>query len=54
VIELDGSHHLDQAEKDDWRTRLIEERGFRVIRFWDNEVLTNIDTVVEMIEAALR
>jgi very-short-patch-repair endonuclease len=45
---------MDQADKDDWRTRLIEERGFRVIRFWDNEVLTNIDGVVEVVEAALR
>jgi very-short-patch-repair endonuclease len=54
AIELDGGHHLDQAAKDDWRTELIEQRGFRVIRFWDSEVLTNVDGIVEAIEAALR
>jgi very-short-patch-repair endonuclease len=54
VIELDGGHHADQMAKDDWRTRLIEQRGFRVIRFWDNEVLTDIDGVVDRIAAALR
>jgi very-short-patch-repair endonuclease len=54
VIELDGGHHLDQAARDNWRTELIEQRGFRVIRFWDNEVLTGIDDVIEKIAAALR
>jgi very-short-patch-repair endonuclease len=54
VIELDGGHHLDQAARDNWRTELIEQRGFRVIRFWDNDVLTGIDYVIERITVALR
>lgn len=54
VIEVDGGQHLEQAAKDAWRTRLIEERGYRVIRFWDGEVLTEIDGVLESIEQALR
>src|SRR5271167_943129 len=37
VIELDGGHHLDQAAKDDWRTKVIGQRGFCVLRFWDSE-----------------
>jgi len=53
VIELDGSQHLDQVAKDEWRTRLIEQRGFRVLRFWDSDVLTNIDDVVDRIVVAL-
>ena len=53
VIELDGGQHLDQAAKDAWRTKLIELRGHRVMRFWDAEVLTNIDGVLERIEQAL-
>ncbi|MGD0120037.1 MAG: DUF559 domain-containing protein [Candidatus Binatus sp.] len=53
VIELDGSQHLDQVARDDWRTKLIEQRGFRVLRFWDSEVLTNIDGVVERIVETL-
>jgi leucyl-tRNA synthetase len=54
VIELDGGHHLDQAAKDDWRTELIEKRGFRVLRFRDSDVLTGIDDVIERIAFALR
>jgi very-short-patch-repair endonuclease len=54
VIELDGGHHLDQEEKDDWRTKIIVQHGFRVIRFWDSDVLTGIDDVVEKIVQALR
>jgi very-short-patch-repair endonuclease len=53
VIELDGGQHLDQKAKDDWRTRLIEQRGFRVLRFWDSDVLTDIDGVLERIMEAL-
>jgi very-short-patch-repair endonuclease len=52
VIELDGGQHLDQIARDDWRTRLIEQRGFRVLRFWDSEVLTNIDGVMDRIMEA--
>jgi very-short-patch-repair endonuclease len=54
VVELDGGQHLEQAAKDAWRTRLIEQRGYRVIRFWDAEVLTGIDGVLERIERVLR
>jgi len=54
VIELDGSQHLDLAAKDAWRTKLIEQRGYTVIRFWDAEVLTDIDGVLQRIAEALR
>jgi very-short-patch-repair endonuclease len=54
VIELDGGQHLKQAAKDAWRTRLIEVRGYRVIRFWDHEVLIEIDAVLERIYEELR
>jgi very-short-patch-repair endonuclease len=54
AIELDGGHHLDQATKDAWRTKLIEHRGYKVIRFWDAEVLTDIDLVLERIDQALQ
>jgi very-short-patch-repair endonuclease len=53
VIELDGGQHLDQKAKDDWRTKLIEQRGFRVLRFWDSDVLSGIDGVLERIMEAL-
>jgi very-short-patch-repair endonuclease len=54
VIELDGGQHMDQAAKDAWRTKLIEQRGYRVLRFWDAEALTDIAGVLERIEQALR
>lgn len=52
VIEVDGGQH--NAEVDAVRTRLIEEEGYRVLRFWNNEVLGNPDGVWTVIDAALR
>jgi very-short-patch-repair endonuclease len=49
VIELDGSQHIDQATYDNHRTRVLERNGFKVIRFWNNDVLSNIEGVLEMI-----
>jgi len=56
IIELDGGQHAEPAEiaKDEWRTALLEGRGYRIIRFWNNEVLTNIDGTVEAILEAIR
>jgi very-short-patch-repair endonuclease len=55
VIELDGGQHAEPAAiaKDSWRTGLLQGRGYRVIRFWDNEVPTNIDGVLQVIFEAL-
>jgi very-short-patch-repair endonuclease len=49
VIELDGSQHMQQAQADQHRSRYLEQRGYRVLRFWDNEVLANMDAVVDQI-----
>ena len=53
VIELDGGQHAQAAEKDASRTRFIEAQGFRVLRFWNNDVLGNIDGVLEEIAGTL-
>ncbi len=53
VIEVDGGQHDDQAEKDARRTEILVDAGFRVIRFWNNEVLGNCEGVLETIAAAL-
>ena len=45
-IELDGSQHLEQIEYDRRRTEYLESRGYRVLRFWNNEVLKNIHGVL--------
>ncbi len=53
VIEIDGSQHLDQKDLDDERTRALEKRGYRVIRFWNNEALKNTDAVLDAIAAKI-
>jgi len=53
IIELDGSQHLEQAEYDVERTRYFESLGYKVIRFWNNQVETDIAGVVRAIEIAL-
>ena len=49
IIELDGSQHLDQVEYDAKRTNYLESRGYKVIRFWNNEVMKDIDGVIRAI-----
>ncbi|WP_347881448.1 endonuclease domain-containing protein [Ancylobacter polymorphus] len=52
VIELDGGQHT--ATTDEARTRVIEACGYLVIRFWNNDVLTNMDGVLLTIVDAMR
>ena len=51
IIEVDGGQHT--PEGDARRTAHLESQGFRVIRFWNNEVLENLDSVWTAIEEAL-
>ena len=53
VVELDGGQHADKLVADEWRTRALECAGYRVIRFWNNEVTGNLDGVLERISEAL-
>jgi len=53
VIELDGGQHDMQRAADARRTRFIEDRGYRVLRFWNNDVLGNIEGVLSEIQGAL-
>lgn len=56
VIEVDGSGHGEapQAAADADRTAFVNSRGYRVLRFWNNEVLNEIDGVMTVIYTALR
>ena len=45
AIELDGGQHDWQQEGDVLRTRHIEAAGYRVLRFWNNDVFDNLDGV---------
>ncbi len=53
VIEIDGSQHAEEVEKDPARTRRLEANGFRVIRFWNDDVLRNLQGVLASILEAL-
>jgi very-short-patch-repair endonuclease len=46
MVELDGGQHAVQNEKDVSRTRTLQEAGIIVLRFWNNEVLENIEGVL--------
>lgn len=53
VIEIDGDHHAFQVEADPRRTQLMEQLGWRVVRFAANDVLTNPDGVWLQIDRLL-
>ena len=54
VVELDGGQHLVAATYDENRTSFMEAQGYRVLRFWNHEVLTQTDAVRERILQALQ
>ena len=49
IIEVDGGQHADRIEQDMKRTAYLEAQGFRVLRFWDNDVLLQTDAVMQVI-----
>ncbi|MCA1748702.1 MAG: endonuclease domain-containing protein [Parasphingopyxis sp.] len=53
IVELDGGQHAERAEQDAARTRFLEGEGYRVLRFWNDAVLGNMDGVLERIDASL-
>lgn len=54
IIELDGSHHAEQKEYDEIRTAFLKAEGYRVIRFWNNQIMQEINGVLQLIEDALK
>ncbi|ALG71051.1 crossover junction endodeoxyribonuclease [Azospirillum thiophilum] len=54
IVELDGGQHAEQrASHDERRTRMLEQAGFRILRFWNTDVIDNLDGVLETIRARL-
>jgi very-short-patch-repair endonuclease len=55
AVEIDGDTHAHTAQKarDDERARCLAARGIRVLRFWNDEVLTQTDTVLELLSRTL-
>jgi len=50
VVEVDGGQHAIQKEDDILRDTYLTQQGFQVLRFWNNEVLQNINGVLEVIK----
>ena len=49
IVELDGGQHAAQQDADITRTKKLEEMGYLILRFWNNDVLSNIDGVLQTI-----
>ena len=54
VIEIDGGQHAVHAGQDAVRTAYLERHSFRVIRFWNNDVLSNTEGVFDVIARTLK
>ena len=53
MIEVDGGQHVETVAADRLRSDAIEAAGYLVVRFWNNDVLRDIDAVVEEIDTTL-
>ena len=51
IIEIDGGQHNEETDIE--CTRYLEKQGFKVLRFWNNDVLMNIEAVLESIRLSL-
>ncbi|MEG3177918.1 DUF559 domain-containing protein [Sphingomonas sp. RB3P16] len=51
IVEIDGSQHTETADAK--RTAFLEARGFKILRFWNTDVLTNLEGVATVVHAAL-
>ncbi len=49
IVEIDGGQHAAMSEADGARTRFLNDRGYRVLRFWDNDALLRTDEVLARI-----
>lgn len=53
IIELDGGQHLEQEAYDQERTEFLQSKGYRVLRFWNNDLDDNLNGVIQAILDAL-
>ena len=53
IIEVDGSQHLEQVDSDAERAAFLVSKGYRVLRFWNNDVMKKTNEVMDMIVEAL-
>jgi len=53
IVEIDGGQHAMMSEADGLRSRFLNDRGYRVLRFWDNDALLRTDEVLARILESL-
>lgn len=53
IVEIDGGQHAENREYDQYRDDFLRANGYDVIRFWNNEVMQNLDGVLESIALTL-
>ena len=53
IVEVDGGQHDERRHEDQERTRWLVARGYRVVRFWNNDVMANVDGVLETLSRLL-
>jgi very-short-patch-repair endonuclease len=53
VIELDGAQHAELSQEDEIRTSFLKSRDYRVLRFWNDQVLGDIEEVLSAIDKSL-
>ncbi len=53
IVEVDGSPHVDQQDRDTERTDFLNAKGYCVLRFWNNDILNNIEYVMAAILQAI-
>jgi very-short-patch-repair endonuclease len=49
ILEIDGGQHAIEKDKDEQRTNWLMAEGYRILRFWNSDVLTNLEGVLETI-----
>ncbi len=54
IVELDGAHHKSNKEYDEARTKILSELGYKVLRFWNEDVLKKTKKILDIISAELR
>ena len=53
IVEVDGAQHMDAENYDERRSEYLQKKGYQVVRFWNNQVLLEVDAVLESIALTL-
>ena len=54
IVEVDGGQHMENVDYDLQRDEWLKSQNFKILRFWNNQVLNEIDSVLEVIENNLK